>query len=295
MAWNPPVPTQQSPHGAPGPQATPTGHQVPVPPLWGVPTMFLWGPRSLCHPPGAQSPHSNPKGHQVPVSPSQGVPTSSLWGLGSLCHPPGGSPHCPHGVLGPCATLQAAPTLSLWGPQSPCHPLGGSPHCPAGLPGPCATLTGGHSPQDCKAPGPQATPKGHDIPVVGSPPPPGGPRPPCPRRGRVPTHAEVGAGDGDGGLEPQGDVGQGRGRVEAELAGAVQGEGSGLGQELLRGAGTRHRHAVSMRVPGRPRTRARVCPRACPWWLHTSKHTRAPRARAQPGCTRLNIRAPSHI
>lgn len=31
-AENPPVPTQQSPHGAPGPQATPMGHQVPVPP-----------------------------------------------------------------------------------------------------------------------------------------------------------------------------------------------------------------------------------------------------------------------
>lgn len=67
---------------------------------------------------------------------------------------------------------------------------------------------------------------------------------PCPRHGvpspsatrhRVPvphTHGEVGAGDGDSGLQPQGQVGQRRGRVEAEL-GSVQGQGAGLGQELL--------------------------------------------------------------
>lgn len=47
-----------------------------------------------------------------------------------------------------------------------------------------------------------------------------------------PTHGEVGAGDGDSGLQPQGQVGQRRGRVEAEL-GPVQGQGVGLGQELL--------------------------------------------------------------
>lgn len=95
---------------------------------------------------------------------------------------------------------------------------------------------------------------------------------PTPHRVPVPpTHGEVGAGDGDSGLQPQGQVGQRWGRVEAEL-GPVQGQGVGLGQELL----WRHRENMgSTHVWGHgdsdtdtprapPGPQACPCPRPCP-------------------------------